>query len=273
MHYRTIVIGLLALSLCAPAALAKTKTDRERAELRGLVNTVLTEQEITDVDGDKTTTRRIKVREITYDKEGNLTEEKIYYSSDVTRVRKPERISAEAITFVSEMGNATERYKFDKSDNVSEKTITYGADPNAAADETIRYTHDKKDRVTQEEIIGKDGSVENTLAYTRDAKGHVVGVEQRGKDAQAPYPTLVYTYEFDKQGNWVKRTQTVTNVPPEDIWKYSESQHGPLVRTFTYYPAPPKKKAVPKPPPAPAPVAEQPPATTTYDTSPIIITP
>jgi hypothetical protein len=111
-----------------------------------------------------------------------------------------------------------------------------------------------------------------TLAYTRDAKGHVVGVEQRAKDAQPPYPTLIYTYEFDKQGNWVKRTQTVTNVPPEDLWKYSESQHGPLVRTISYYPAPKPKKVTPKPAQQPAPVAEQPPASI-YDNSPIIITP
>ena len=276
MHYRKIIIGLAALALCAPAALAKTaphKTDRDRADFHGLVNTVVTEQEITDSPeaGAAAQVRRIKIGEASYDKAGNLIEDKLFMSSDMTKVRAPQRVDANTVTFQSDMGNATEHYKFDAAGNMTEKAVTYGADPNASADETTRYSYDKKGRVAQEDTIAADGSVQSSLVYTRDAKGNVVGVETHGKDAKPPYPTLIYTYEFDKQGNWIKRTQTVTNVAPEDAWQFSESQHGPLVRTLTYYKAPKPKKAKPKP--APAPVAEQPPPTTTTDTSPIIITP
>lgn len=271
MHYRTIIIGLAVVSLCVPAALAKPvyKTDRERADLHGLVNTVVTEQEITETEGDKTQVRKIKIREATYDRAGNLLEDKIFMSSDMTKTRKPVRADAATVTFESEMGNSTEHYKFDDAGNMIEKTVTYGADPNAKADETMRYTYDKKRRVIQEDSIAEDGSVQSSAVFTRDARGNVVGVETRGKDAKPPYPTLIYAYEFDKQGNWVKRTQTVTNVAPEDAWQYSESQHGPLVRSYTYHKPPKPKKAKPKPPPAP--VAQQPPIVD--DTSPIIITP
>ena len=274
MHYRTIIIGLAALALCAPAALAKTaahKSDRDRADLHGLVNTVVTEQEITDIDGDQTQTRRIKISEGTYDKAGNLTEDKTYMSSDIVKMRTVQRVDANTVTFQSDMGDSTEHYTFDAAGNMTEKSVTYGSDPNATADETTRYTYDKKGHMTQADVLAEDGGVKSSVVYTRDAKGNIVGVETRAKDAQPPYPTLIYTYEFDKQGNWIKRTQTVTNVAPEDAWQYSESQHGPLVRTLTYYPAPKPKKAKPKPPPAPAPVAQQPPIVD--DTSPIIITP
>jgi len=272
MRYRTIVVGLAAVCLCAPLAVAKTmqKTDRERAELRGLVNMVVTEQEITDVDGDNTNVRRIKVGEATYDNAGNLTEDKLYMSSDMTKVRTPQRVDANTVTFQSDMGTSTEHYTFDKAGNLIEKGVTFGADPNAKPDETMRYSYDKKGRVTQEDVIADDGGVATSIIYTRDAKGNVVGVETHAKDAQPPYPTLIYTYEFDKQGNWTKRTQTVTNVAPENAWQYSESQHGPLVRTLTYYPAPKVKK---KPTPAAPTVAQQPPPAATTDTSPIIITP
>ena len=272
-RYRTIVIGLAALCLCAPLAVAKTvtKTDRERAELHGLVNAVVTEQEVTETEGDSTQTRQIKVNEQTYDKAGNLTEDKLYMSSDIVKVRAPQRVDANTVTFQSDMGNSIEHYTFDKAGNLIEKGVTYGDDPNAKADETTRYTYDKKGWMTQGDILADDGSVKSSIVYTRDAKGNTVGVETRAKDAQPPYPTLIYTYEFDKQGNWTKRTQTVTNVAPEDAWQYSESQHGPLVRTITYYAPPKAVKKKPKPA-APA-VAQQPPPTTTTDTSPIIITP
>jgi hypothetical protein len=281
MHYRMIVIGLATLALCAPAALAKAphaaaavkeaphKADRERAELRGLVNTVLTEQEITATEGDQAQTRRIKISEATYDKAGNLTEDKTYMSSDMVKTRTPQRADASAVTFQSDMGNATEHYKFDAAGNLIEKSTTYGDDANAKPDDIKHYTYDKHGRVSEEDTVDDAGKVLASAIYTRDAKGYVVGEQNVAADAKPPYPTMVYTYEFDKQGNWIKRTQTVTNVAPEDTWQYSESQHGPLVRTLTYYkaPKPPKPK---KPKPAAAPVAEQPPAT---DTSPIIITP
>jgi hypothetical protein len=270
MHYRTIVIGLAALALCAPVALAKTaphKADRERAELRGLVNTVVTEQEVTETEGDQAQTRRIKINEASYDKAGNLVEDKTYMSSDMTKVRTPQRVNAETVTFQSDMGNATEHYKFDAAGNMIEKSVTYGPDPGAKADEITRYTYDKHGRVSEEDTVDDSGKVLASVIYTRDAKGYIVGQQNVAVDAKPPYPTLIFVYEFDKQGNWIKRTQTVTNIAPEDTWQYSESQHGPLVRTLTYYKAPKPKK--PKPPP-PAPVAEQPPVT---DTSPIIITP
>lgn len=280
MRYSTIVIGLAALCLCVAPAAAKApqKTDRDRAELHGSVNTVVTEQEITDVDGDKTDVRRIKIGEASYDKAGNLIEDKLYMSSDMTKVRTPQRVDANTVTFVSDMGNATEHYKYDASGNVIEKSVTYGDDPNAKPDETIRYTLDKKGHIVQEDVMAEDGTVQSSLVYTRDAKGNVVGQEAHAKDAKPPFPTLIYTYEFDKQGNWTKRTQTVTNVAPEDAWQYSESQHGPLVRTVTYYPPAKMAKVVKKKKPKPAApaVAQQPPpatATTTTDTSPIIITP
>jgi hypothetical protein len=277
MRYSTIIVGLAVLCLCAPLAAAKTvqKTDRDRAGFHGPVNMVVTEQEITDAEGDAAQMRRIKISDDTYDKAGNLTEDKLYMSSDIIKVRTPQRVDANTVTFRSEMGNSTERYTFDKAGNLIEKSVTYGDDPNAKADETIRYAYDKKGWVTQEDSLAEDGSVMSSVVYTRDAKGNVVGVEMRAKDAQAPYPTLIYTYEFDKQGNWTKRTQTVTNVAPENAWQYSESQHGPLVRTVTYYP-PPKAVKKKKPIPAAPAVAQQPPpttTTTTTDTSPIIITP
>ncbi|MGH8262626.1 MAG: hypothetical protein ACRET4_04035, partial [Steroidobacteraceae bacterium] len=163
MRYRTIVIGLAALCLCAPLAVAKTpqKTDRDRAELHGLVNTVATEQEITDVEGDKTDVRRIKISEQNYDKAGNLVEDKLYMSSDMTKVRTPQRVDANTVTFQSDMGNATEHYKFDAAGNVIEKSVTYGDDPAAKPDETIRYTLDKKGRVIQEDVIAEDGTVQS----------------------------------------------------------------------------------------------------------------
>jgi hypothetical protein len=240
---RNIVIGLAALCLCIPAALAKpvSKNDRERAELHGLVQSVVTEQEVTVTEGDKTQVHKIGISEQDYDANGNLTDDKTNMG-DMIRDRKPEHSDAKTTTFHSDMGDSTEHYKFDSAGNLIEKAITYGSDPNGAIDETHRYTYDRHGRMIEQDVFGNDGKVQSSIVYKRDAKGNIASQEMRKPDAKPPYPTLNYQYEFDKQGNWIKRTETVTDVAPEDAWQYSESQHGPLVRTITYYPPPPKPK-------------------------------
>ncbi len=249
MHCKTMIIALAAICLCIPAALAKPPhiSDRERDELRGPVQSVVTEQEVTDTADNKTQVHKISVSEQDYEATGNLVGDKTNMG-DLVKERKPERVDAQTTTFHSEMGDSTEHYKFDAAGNMVEKAVTYGSDPNGKIDETTRYKYDKHGRMIEQDMIGDDGNVQSSTAYKRDAKGNVLSQEEQQADAKPPYPTLTFTYEFDTHGNWTKRSETVTNVAPENAWQYSESEHGPLVRTITYYQLAPAKHAKKKKP-------------------------
>ena len=241
---RTVIIALAAICLCAPGAFAKPlhKSDRDRDELRGAVKSVATAQEVTDTDNDKTTVHEISIGEEDYDLDGNLTLDKTYMT-DFVRERTPERIDARTTAFHSEMGDSIEHYKFDAAGNMVEKAVSYGTDPKAPADETRRYKFDKHGRMIEQQLIDRDGKIaeQHHLYARRQGKHHPPGrpVERR-KAALSDFDLQLRTRQpgqLDQaQPNGQQRSR-------RGLWQYSESQHGPLVRTIGYFdvkPAPVK---------------------------------
>jgi hypothetical protein len=222
---------LMFIVLCAVGRAAPTaKTDRDRAELKGLVKTV----EISWKANHQNESGEVEERELgsaAYDKDGALLSDRSYTGAFV-RERKAERRGPTETLFHSPMGDSLERYVLDAAGNITELRQWYKPTADGAPNIFNRMTYDAAGREVSLESFDEDNKSIDLTLYTRDARGLVTVEEDRPRDRHAPYPRLHYTYELDAHGNWIEKDVRRENVSDVD---YDYRYAGNLFRTITYY--------------------------------------
>jgi YD repeat-containing protein len=229
-------LTLLCAGITASAAVAAwgpaPKTDRDRAELKGPVQSVSMRWQANHKDQYGSVEER-ELGSSTYDAAGNLLVDH-EITPDFSRDKRPERHGPNETIFRSAMGSSVERYRFDAGGNMIELQTWYGEHANGAPAITQRFSYDAAGRMTKREVLAGDGTgkrLDATL-YSRDAAGNVTLEEIQNTDRTPPYPRMHYSYEFDAHGNWTAKIVTRENVA-EDAFEFRYA--GNLFRTITYF--------------------------------------
>jgi hypothetical protein len=228
-----VSVSALVLALSADVTpVAAPPTDRDRAELRGLVKSVTMRWQANHKD-DYGSIEERQLGTTTYDEAGNLLVRQ-EITPDFSRKVTPERHGPGETLFRSMMGSSVQRYRFDAAGHMSERQTWYGEHANGAPSITERFKYDSAGRVTDDETLAGDGTGKrfDVRVYTRDAAGNVTVEEIRPADKEPPYPRMHYTYEFDAHGNWTAKLVRRENVA-EDAYDYRYA--GNLYRTITYF--------------------------------------
>lgn len=210
-----------------PAELV-VKTDLQRQELKGPVEAVA----ITFVE--KTENGEPDERALgsaRYDQAGTLVEDE-QFTADFVKKRTPERRDANTTIFHSVMGDSTEHDIFDKQGNLVEEQVRYGVKFDGPADTLTRYKYDSSGAEIERDFIGPDGKLSGVSTYKRDSSGNIAKEDAWLNDPEKPHAHMLYRYDFDAHGNWVRRYETRSGVPDDD---YQFGPIGTLVRTITYF--------------------------------------
>jgi hypothetical protein len=231
----------------------KLKSDAEDEGLKGRIKTVFTEEQ--DLSGTWTVQKRKPSSTEYYNEQGNLTKIESYdYMGNLFEIRvygyvDGDRASAykdiqheynpPPMMIASAPGDAKAKPKYDPRYHYK-----------------YRYKYDDKGRRTEEALFGNDGKVwmryvynykgdqKETLAYDENGKlnqKHIATLDAQGNEVEESYfdvsknsvdEKYSYTYEFDPQGNWIKRTTS------KWATKDGKQQFVPdsvTYRTITYY--------------------------------------
>jgi hypothetical protein len=214
------VAPALSAALAAPA-----KSERERNELRGPVESVLLEH--APPDGG-----RNRVQFERYDREGAVVTMTMF-TPDFVDELQIERLDAETVVLRgSIMVAQTRRLTFDERGNVSEVAIYHGRGVHGELLATHRYTYDASGRKIAEDWYDKAGKRFATFRLTRDGKANITREESRFSDRPPPDVVRIYEYEVDAHGNWIKRIES-GNDP--DNGQSEIVPRGTSFRTITYY--------------------------------------
>ena len=208
---RLLVSFVLSLLYVHPAC-AEPKINKEKHGLLGSVQKVVTETaKLADRFGNWEEGTRTPSEAVSFDAQGNLTEEDSY-SPDGT-------LRSKAV------------YTYDTKENRAEEVFykprwRFFDGP---VDSKDVYSYDAKGNLTEEASYSPDGTLKSKTTCTYDAKGN--------KTEEAFYnPNLrkkeVYTYENDAFGNWIKMVTSTW------VTKFGKSYFEPSMvtyRTITYY--------------------------------------
>jgi hypothetical protein len=229
----------------------KLKSDAADGGLKGKVKTVFTETE--NLDGTWAVSKRKpdsmeyyneqgnRTKEVSYDYRGNPFEITVYGYLDGDRASKSESIQYEydpppmvmPVTPGQPQPKYDPRYsykykyKYDAQGSLSEEVL------HGSSGEVVqRIVHKVKGNQKETSYHSEDGSLDRKYSYTLDDKGHEIEeIGYETKDGSVRYK-YSYAYEFDAQGNWVKRTAS------KWVTKDGKSQSGPYsvtYRTLSYY--------------------------------------
>jgi hypothetical protein len=165
-------------------------SDRERAELKGPVRSVVTEF-VGDVKAHWGQVDRRRLGTESFDRAGNLVEDE-EYTPDFVKKRKVERKGAGMIAFRSIMGDATVHERFDKHGHLVEEEQRFGMRFSGPPDSVTRYKYDDLDRRTERDFIGPDGKLGGASIYRRDAAGNIVEETSWLNDPISPHARMTY---------------------------------------------------------------------------------
>ena len=173
----------------------------------------VTEQNDYNLDGSLRSKETYK-----YDENGNETE-KNYYNSDGSLKRK-------YTSKYDEKGYKIERYQYPYSDGrIAGHTTIYKYDKNGneiecdncgfdgtAVDYKKTHKYDEKGNKIESKGILDDGSLHFKRSFEYDENGNETERNSYNSDGSLDYK---YTskYEFDKQGNWIKRIEFKDGIP------------------------------------------------------------
>jgi len=244
------VPGLLPVSV----AMAGPKTDRERAGLIGPVRTVSSVTTLPTRTGERVVS--------VYDPNGNELETALYHGP----VSSGSLVEKSIHTYDAE-GNRTATatyngdgfllkkttYAYDTRDNLTEmvssddaglieKTTYIYDEKGQPTEEGVYYTHgpvmhrsvysyDLKGHRRQSLSYARDGSATKTI-YTYDTKGNVTTRATYAAD-DSLIDKLIYAYEFDSTGNWIKQTESICD-PTVQSGKSACAPSAVISRTVTY---------------------------------------
>lgn len=229
----------------------RAKTDAEDEGLQGRVKTVFTEAE--DLSGTWSVSRRKPESMDYYNEQGNLTKAEsydykgnpfditVYGYLDGERVSKFSTIQYEydppPMLMTSAAGEPPLKYdprysykfkfKYDEKGNLTEK-VFYGNNGKL----WLRYVYSYKGQQREELVYDEKGSLNQKYLYTLDDKGNEIEetiFDVKDNSVERKY---TYTYEFDSEGNWIKR---VTKKLFTKEGKSSFEPYSVTYRTIAYY--------------------------------------
>ncbi len=226
---------------------AAEKSDRERDGFKNVVGMVRDEvAPISHDSGNPVEGQRSRKQKIKYDEKGNLAAEVFYQNDRVSSVHFYTPVSREIREEVaydrnpppdrppspSQPNTVEERmafkhtYKYDNNGNQIEETITTAEGSTTGREE---WKYDTKGKLIEFSRYNEIGAKIQIGVNVHDAKGLLSA--RTYYDAENKIEAkLTYTYEFDGQGNWIKRitSRELANgkTEPEEV----------AYRTITYYP-------------------------------------
>jgi hypothetical protein len=119
------------------------------------------------------------------------------------------------------------KYKYDDKGILSEEVL-YGSNNEVVTRILYKIKGNQKEAL----YYSRDGSLNRKYSYTLDDKGNEIEeISYETKDGSIRYK-YSYTYEFDAQGNWIKKA-TSKLVTKEGKSKYEP--YSVTYRTITYY--------------------------------------
>jgi hypothetical protein len=221
MKHTLLIILIVILS--ANIFAQKKMTDREFANLKGQVKSVLNESVELDTPDEKVgpDSPRQDISKELYDEAGNITQ--IIYTEGVSEdkfsivngVKTQKSLSAATIYLYKyaydAKGRIIEEEKYDKSGVLFFKSV---------------YKYSEKGQRNEEILYAKNKMTGDNF-YTYNAQGNLTDIK---------YQILKTTHKFkdyklDPQGNWIERTQTT--ISSLDGKQYIETKI--LYRTIQYY--------------------------------------
>lgn len=134
------------------------------------------------------------IAEIKTDSKGNRIEEKQTKSNAV-----------------SPLFNYTHYYKYDEKAQLLERTVLRG---NGALMYKYMFKYDDNGNRIEWIQIGPTNLMVGRVTYKFDDKNNLIE-EQTFDGNNTPKSTFTYTYEFDKKGNWTRRTKLENNIEVE----------------------------------------------------------
>jgi len=229
----------------------KLKSDAEDEGLKGKVKTIFTEEE--NLDGTWAVSKRKpasidyyneqgnEIKSVSYDYRGNPLDITVYGYLDGARVSNSRMIQYEynppPMAMASAPGQPKPKYdprynykfkfSYDSRGNLVEK-IFYGNSGKL----WLRYVYNYKDKQKEELVYSENGSLNQKYVSTLDEKGNEIEqivYETKDNSVDEKYS---YSYEFDSQGNWIKKTTS------KWVTKEGKSQYEPYsatYRTISYY--------------------------------------
>ncbi len=243
--FSIISILLFSVSVCAQQRVSDRKVDL----LKGKVQKVVTESaKLTNESGARVEGRRLPDAVATYDSEGNLVRREIYWKGTLSNIYEYGFLEGYRVAKITRVG----------PDNSS----GFGPGPKAPPDPryTLKfmYRYDSKGNRAEELWYGNDTSLRSRKVYVYDEKGnrtesatYIQNAKQASLRIVAVYDdkgnvieetiymanTAVgekwsYAYEFDLNGNWIKRKRL------EWVTKDGKSYFEPYdvsYRSITYF--------------------------------------
>jgi hypothetical protein len=167
----------------------------------------------------------------TYDEHGRILGDRLVPEDTQTSI--PDEMSAVlneaqkktmAAFIALSFGSGESAYKYDPQGRVIEKRVTR----DVLGDEVTALHYNDRGDVAEEETTRMQTAA--TLAdYSMDDAGNMVATQKR-KTPGPSRSTMHYTYEYDAQGNWTSKTESIRSDPGGEF-KVSRVLH----RTLTYY--------------------------------------
>jgi len=237
----SLIVALIFDLFLALQAVAGMKTDLQEEGLIGPMRVVKIETaQFSNQSSQWVEGSRGLSATITYDVRGNRIEgksedtAKTVYTYDA-QGRVIEQITCDAVGCFDKIA-----YTYDPYGNLIEERFYYPVSSSIKL--RLVHTYDKQGRRTQTESYDAHDpglGIEKT-GQTYDANGNILELttyytEKVGDPEERPIPPpskVVYTYEWDAHGNWVKQTQTLCTA--ESGRPISEPSLV-VYRTITYY--------------------------------------
>ena len=224
------IVGLALLTGLIQGGASKPATDRELDGFTGPVKSVLLESSlISSSDGGRRTGSPCRQTADVYDKTGRLLQHSAYlgrcgsdeiraeysYAADGSRTRKTRGIqgsggSSPGFTDGSSTAEDTRQHReiftYDSSRRITEATTVQA---NGKVKYKSRYNYNAQGRMIEIAEYGDDGRGPARRAYRYEGDSQVpFEFIYYGHDGQAYSKTTYTDYEFNSQGDWVKRKET-----------------------------------------------------------------
>lgn len=233
---------LLLVLICSFAfvmeASAQNGADKDFLNLSGPVHTVRIEKAIfTCVFGKWLDSgKRAKGAYLEYDRTGNLADkDKSHFLREDPHERLHRYPFGDGPSFVEKNSLAedgtliyTYLYFFNNSSRQAETLIR---NPDNSIDARTVYSFDMEGRLAEHITYDSDMQISGRSTYIYDDKGNQLEITNYEKDGIIAN-VLLFEYEFDSRGNWVKKIMTVKQ-PVNGEMKVSV--YAPYYRTISYY--------------------------------------
>jgi hypothetical protein len=251
MVKRTLLLLFLSSTLVLAAPPRKQQLDTEAEGLKGRVKSIFIEKsELKQSSGKSGKSARRPAQKLSFDSNGNLTvavqydpggglfDSRTYFFIDGQRVVKHEILTEHFLTLSDPRAEPGTRpydpryswkikYTFDSEGHRTEVAWLY-----SDGSPYLRYVDTLQGNRKEQLVYSEDGSVNQKYKWTLDDKGNEIELISYKVDDDSVRNKWNYTYlEFDSQGNWIRRLESVGK--RESNFKLKPVKI--TYRTITYY--------------------------------------